>query len=214
MVATMITMKKLLKQASFILPCLSLCALYFVTSGLNYWSTDYLITVLKADRNLAKSIFATVAVTGPIAGVITGGTLTTYFGGYKSLKALNLLVFETIFIPLFGLPIAFITNFYVFMAFIWFVMFVGGSTMPNLVGIMLSVVKDHEKTYALSIANFAYNLFGFVPAPFLYGLVYDFGEGNHARPAFFMLMAATVPFFILIVLEANILKKTNILGYT
>jgi MFS family permease len=130
-------------------------------------------------------LFALICITGPIAGIVTGGVLTTRYGGYTSINALKLLLGESIITPFVALPIAFLSSFNVTMVMIWFLLFMGGTTMPNLIGIMLSVVKDHEKTCALSIANFAYNAIGFLPAPFIYGLIYDSGDGGHARAAFF-----------------------------
>ena len=44
------------------------------------------------------------------------------------------------------------------------------------------------KTTANSVANLAYNLGGYLPAPFVYGLIYDSGEGGHARLAMATLM--------------------------
>ena len=57
-----------------------------------------------------------------------------------------------------------------------------------MTGIMLSTVDQNLKTTANSIANLAYNLGGYLPAPFVYGLIYDSGEGGHARTAMATLM--------------------------
>ena len=43
--------------------------------------------------------------------------------------------------------------------------------MPNLTGILLNSVPLKERAIANSVANFFYNLLGYLPAPFLYGLV-------------------------------------------
>lgn len=36
---------------------------------------------------------------------------------------------------------------------------------------MLNTVSEFQRTSANSVANLAYNLFGYGPAPFLYGLI-------------------------------------------
>ena len=95
---------------------------------------------------------------------------------------------------------------------VWLLLFIGGMSMPNLMGIMLSVVEDHEKTTALSVACFVFNAIGFIPAPFLYGVVSC--NGAHSRAAFFTLMVMTIPFFGCVLVESYYLKKTDILGYS
>lgn len=42
--------------------------------------------------------------------------------------------------------------------------------MPNLTGILLNSVPQGERAVANSVANFFYNLLGYLPSPFLYGL--------------------------------------------
>ena len=46
--------------------------------------------------------------------------------------------------------------------------------MPVLTGVMITQVPYSAKTLSNSIANFSFNLFGYLPAPFLYGCVYQF----------------------------------------
>ena len=49
-------------------------------------------------------------------------------------------------------------------------------------------VEKDQKTTANSVANFCYNVFGYLPAPFIYGLIYDMGEGQNARIAMGFIM--------------------------
>jgi len=51
-------------------------------------------------------------------------------------------------------------------------LFFGGLTVPVLVGYMLNTVPKSLQTEANSVANLFYNLFGFFPAPSIYGVVY------------------------------------------
>ena len=44
--------------------------------------------------------------------------------------------------------------------------------MPVLTGILLNMVPPSLRTLANSIANLVYNLLGYLPAPFVYGIVY------------------------------------------
>ena len=54
---------------------------------------------------------------------------------------------------------------------LWLLLFFGGFIMPNLTGILLNSVPPKERAVANSVANFFYNLLGYLPAPFAYGLV-------------------------------------------
>jgi hypothetical protein len=46
--------------------------LYFVVTGVQFWASDYLIKVIKADRKLVFISFSAVSITGPTLGVIFG----------------------------------------------------------------------------------------------------------------------------------------------
>ena len=46
---------------------------------------------------------------------------------------------------------------------------------------MLNTVDGSQKTTANSLANLSYNLLGYLPAPFVYGAIYDAGEGGNSR---------------------------------
>jgi hypothetical protein len=54
--------------------------------------------------------------------------------------------------------------------------------MPVATGIMLNQVPQNLRTVCNSVANLTYNLLGYVPAPYLYGYVYQrYGQGkSHA----------------------------------
>jgi MFS family permease len=55
--------------------------------------------------------------------------------------------------------------------------------MPVMTGILLNTVPPSMRTLANSIANLTYNLIGYLPAPFIYGLVYERtgGEDEESR---------------------------------
>ena len=61
-----------------------------------------------------------------------------------------------------------------------------------MTGIMLSTVDESLKTTANSVANLIYNLFGYLPAPYVYGAVYDLGDGNNYFEAISVLMFSPI----------------------
>jgi len=70
-----------------------------------------------------------------------------------------------------SLPVPFLSHKYVVYALIWLVFFLGSFILPTMTGIMIVSVPDYQRTTANSIATLSYNLLGYLPAPFLYGLV-------------------------------------------
>lgn len=124
--------------------------------------------------------FGIVTITGPVLGVVIGGNITTKLGGYNSKKSLYLSCILAISCLLFAAPIPFVKNFPLFLTLLWFLLFCGGAMLPCMTGIMLNTVEVNQKTTANSLANLWYNLFGLLPAPYVYGAIYDSGEGENA----------------------------------
>lgn len=52
----------------------------------------------------------------------------------------------------------------------WITLCNGALLLPIVIGIMLTKVEPELRATANSFANFMYNLLGFFPAPFVYGL--------------------------------------------
>lgn len=110
-------------------------------------------------------------------------------------------------------PIPFLKTFWIFVLCLWFLLFFGGFNMPCLSGIMLESIDPKFKATGNAIANVSYNLLGFLPAPSIYGFVYDYGDGNNAFAAMATLMFTPALSFVCITLAACFLIKTDALGY-
>jgi len=54
---------------------LTLCSLYFVVTGIQFWMTAYCIKVLDADPGLVTVAYSLVSITAPIPGAAMGGYL-------------------------------------------------------------------------------------------------------------------------------------------
>lgn len=53
--------------------------------------------------------------------------------------------------------------------------------MPIMTGIMITSVQPHLRMKANALANLIYNLFGFFPAPYIYGIIANYTGGDHSR---------------------------------
>jgi|LauGreDrversion4_2_1035121.scaffolds.fasta_scaffold2910313_1 MFS family permease len=62
--------------------------------------------------------------------------------------------------------------------------------MPVLMAMLIHNVPPSTRTTANSIAHFFYNLFGYLPGPFVYGLVYDMTGGKDSIWGMFALECA------------------------
>ena len=85
--------------------------------------------------------------------------------------------------------------------------------LPGMTGIMLSTVDSQFKTSANSMANLFYNLLGYLPAPTVYGLIHDAGEGNNAQYALAVLMFMPTISLVCILVAGYLLTKNDTLGY-
>ena len=99
-----------------------------------------MITTLKVEEAIVFVTYATISVTGPVIGIVFGGNLTTYFGGYTSELVLRTALYVAFSCALVAIPIPFISNFVLFCVLLWFLLFFGGSVLPCLTGIMLNTV--------------------------------------------------------------------------
>lgn len=98
---------------------LSLTMVYFVSTGIQFWITDYWVEVLGVEKERATIWFAGLAITGPVIGVIVGGIVFSRIGGYTSPKAFPLTVFVMFCSAGFGMPSPFVSNLYLCVALLW-----------------------------------------------------------------------------------------------
>jgi sugar phosphate permease len=69
----------LLKNRVYFYTMWSLCAIYFSSSALQFWCTNYLITVMKMQASTAHILFGCSAITAPLLGAAVGGYITDAF---------------------------------------------------------------------------------------------------------------------------------------
>ena len=177
---------------------LAICCLLFIVTGIQFWITDYMQTVLKVDPKQVFITFAVVSITAPVLGVIAGGFLITKLGGYTNKTALEACFKISILAGLSGAFLPVIDNFPLFIVLMWLLLFFGASIVPGLTGIMLSSTQEGCKEIANSITHLCYNLIGYLPSPFLYGLVCKYTGGAESRYglAFILLWSYFGVFFL------------------
>ena len=107
--------------------------------------------------------------------------------------------------------IPWVSNFWLYVVLLWFLLFFGGYMMPSLSGIMLETIETNFKATGNSIANLFYNFIGFLPAPSIYGFVSEY-TGN-PRYAMGTLMFTPIISLLCINIAALVIINKDILGY-
>ena len=137
----------------------------FMSTGVQFWMTTYLVKVIKADYGAVLGAFAATSATGPVIGVVFGGWFIDRVGGYQGVggrakTAFYCAVFASIAIA-FAIPAAFSKSFSVIIALIWLVLFWGGAIIPGATGLLLAAVNSDLRQFSSAISMFTYNIFGY-----------------------------------------------------
>jgi MFS family permease len=113
--------------------------------------------------------FMGTCITSPISGALFSGYITKKVGGYESKYIIPVAFMASLVGCAAGIPTPLVKNFHIAISLFWVVLFVGSVILPIMTGVLLTVVEPELKEHANSIANLSYNLFGYLPAPTLYG---------------------------------------------
>jgi MFS family permease len=172
-----------MKNKVFLSLCLALSGLYFVVTGVQFWTPDYLLSVIEISPETESIFFSITSLSAPAGGVIVGGIIMTASGGYSKVKSMKILIVMALGCVMCALPIPFINKgqFWLIALLFWFMLFFGGFILPPLTGLMIQAVPNNQRASANSIANIAYNLLGYLPAPSVYGAVSEWTGGVKAK---------------------------------
>lgn len=193
----------------FVFLMLAISVLFFIISGIQYWASDYLQEVLGIEKDLVHIYFSITCITAPVIGALLSGVVMNRLGGYRSSKALPLCLVTGILAMVVSLPIPFSNNYKVSIGLMWLLLFFGAFILPTLTGVMLSKVRPEDRPVANSLANLSYNLFGYFPAPVLYGLVCSATGGRRSRWGMALLMFMTIVSFLFILLAYATSRKAG-----
>lgn len=179
------TQKGGLFSGLFICTIFSLCSLFFVVAGMQYWCTIWLTMDFKPSLNtdtadfkkIVVVAFGSVAATAPILGVIIGGLIIDKCGGYgpdakQQRKALRILLVFAVCASTCGIGASCVRapdGFVAVVVLLWFVLFFGGAIVPGETGIMLTSIPAKSRPMASGIGQGAYNIFGYGLGTFLPG---------------------------------------------
>lgn len=163
--------KRLSKNGPFIFLTLTLTCYQFNVANVQFWMSDYFIEVLGATKEHTFVAFATCCITAPVVGLIAGNKIVTALGGYEgkhTFAAMLAICWVGCFM---GMPVPFIESFEATVIVVWLQLSMGSIVYSNFTGVLMTLVSSELRPQAFALVQFSYNLFGFMPAPYLYGLV-------------------------------------------
>lgn len=166
--------KTCLTSKVFIFTNIGLTVIYFIVSGIQFWINDYLENVLFIEsKSMRLYLFGVICSTSPPLGIIIGGFITTYIGGYESKRAPLIPIIGSMIVSLFANFIIITNNIPAFSFFLWIYLFFGSLILPTLTGIILCSVPKEFAGSASALSTFIYNIFGKFPSPSVYGWIKD-----------------------------------------
>lgn len=163
--------KSLLLNPQYVFCVIPMTNMMFIVTALQYWASDYMISVLNADPEEVYIVFMITILSAPLSGAIISGIITTKIGGYTNKKALVMCLIVESALVLACIPATFLNTVEPFLACLWLMIFTQSFMEPVLTGILLNTVKAPERATASSLSIFIEMIFGLMPAPFVYGSI-------------------------------------------
>jgi hypothetical protein len=174
----------LLRSTTFVYCTLALSALFFVVTGIQFWSTEYLIRVIKAPYATVLASFAATSATAPVLGVVFGGWIVDRVGGYQGREGvLRTSLIGTVLgvcAVALAIPAGFVTSFSGVILLIWFVLFFGGAIVPGATGLVLSSVPPQVRAFSSAMSILTFNILGYASGTILPGVYMQILKGSSA----------------------------------
>ena len=172
---------EVLSNPLYVCVTLTLCCIYFIVTGIQFWMTSYLIQIINGDPIQVVIVFSFSSISAPLLGILTGGTFADKYGGYKgknTFKAIQMCTAFGFISFVFAFPLGFLFSFRYVVIMLWVFLFFGAALVPICTGIMISCVKTEMQATSSSLSQLIFNLFGYFLSPFLTGFVMDCFENK------------------------------------
>ena len=166
--------KVLMNYKVFIYSVLSMSILIYIITGVQYWVTDYLDAILGIKSQKDRLFLFTVACfTAPVLGVLIGTEVKNRLCQQNMRKSLLFCSLLGIFASISSVPVPITLNLFYFIIFMWLVLFFGAGIVPVLTSIIINSVPEEHMASANSMTNLLTNALGYLPAPYVYGILSD-----------------------------------------
>ena len=166
--------KVLINYKVFIYSVMAMSVLIYIITGVQYWVTDYLDAILGIKSQKDRLFLFTVACfTAPLLGVLLGTELKNRLCQQNMRKSLLFCSLLGILACICSIPVPITLNLLYFIISMWLVLFFGAGIVPVLTSIIINSIPEEHMASANSISNFLTNALGYLPAPYVYGILSD-----------------------------------------
>jgi MFS family permease len=162
---------KLVRIKVFMLCVMAISTLLFISTIVQFWTSDYLKTVLLIDEDSTTIAFIITCITAPTIGILVGGGIVQKLGGYETKIALPVVCIYALCAVCSAIPVTQCNSLISFAICLWLFLFFGGCIVPNMIGIILSSLPNELKGAGNSVTAFFTHLIGFLPGPYFYGVL-------------------------------------------
>ncbi len=166
--------KVLMDYKVFIYSVISMSILIYIITGVQYWVTDYLDQILGIKSQKDRLFLFTVACfTAPVMGVLIGTEIKNKFCQQNMQKSLIFCSILGILASICSIPVPITLSLGYFIVFMWLVLFFGAGIVPVLTSIIINSVPEEHIASANSMTNLITNALGYLPSPYVYGILSD-----------------------------------------
>ena len=166
--------KVLMDYKVFIYSVISMSILIYIITGVQYWVTDYLDQILGIKSQKDRLFLFTVACfTAPVMGVLIGTEIKNKFCQQNMQKSLIFCSILGILASICSIPVPITLRLSYFIVFMWLVLFFGAGIVPVLTSIIINSVPEEHIASANSMTNLITNALGYLPSPYVYGILSD-----------------------------------------
>ena len=131
---------KVMRNVQFTMVTLAISVMFWITTGLMYWFSDYMQIALKMPVKQVNVAYSIIVISGPIVGVLLGGHVINKIGGYNNVLALYTTILMGLFCMAVSVPIGFVDDGVTVEVLLWFTLFAGGFVLPTMTGMMINTV--------------------------------------------------------------------------
>ena len=166
--------KVLFEYKVFVFSVLSMSILVYIITGVQYWVTDYIDMIYEVKSQKDRLFLFTISCfTAPVLGVLLGTLAKNKFCEQNLRKSTVLCAVLGVFACIFSIPVPLTSSLGYFIFFMWSVLFFGGGIVPVLTSIIINSVPEELMASANSLTNFVTNALGYLPSPYIYGILCD-----------------------------------------
>lgn len=160
---------------------LARCALFFIVTSIQYWSTEYFVISFQRKLVQVHTIFVCIAGSAPIIGIVAGGAISDRLGGYASSEgAERTALLSTVWAVVAAIsgacaaavrPGPEMWRFMAVASCIWVQLLFGAALLPPTTGLLLRSVDKNNIVFAQSFAVLLYTLLGYGLGSYLPGQI-------------------------------------------